>query len=128
LTEQKDVWHLYDVIAIDEGQFFKDVSFSNFEFIISIQIVEFSENAANNGKIVIISCLDGNFMRKGFDPIIELIPMAEKIKKLAAICKNCGTNASFTFRTCFSNEIELIGGDSIYKPLCRECFNEEQYQ
>jgi thymidine kinase len=67
--------------------------------------------AANNGKIVIISALDGTYMRKGFEPIVELIPMAEKVKKLAAICKNCGTNASFTFRTCLSEEIELIGGD-----------------
>ena len=68
-----------------------------------LQVVSFSEKAANEGKIVIISALDGTFMRKGFEPIIELIPMAEKVKKLAAICKNCGDSAAFTFRTSLND-------------------------
>jgi thymidine kinase len=88
--------------------------------------VSFSENAANNGKIVIISALDGTFQRKNFGSILDLIPLAEKVKKLAAICKICGFNASFTFRTVLNDQIELIGGDSMYIPLCRECFNREQ--
>ena len=87
--------------------------------------MSFSENAANEGKVVIVSALDGTFMRKGFEPIVELIPMAEKVKKLAAICKNCGDSAAFTFRTCLSEQLELIGGDQIYKPVCRHCFMEE---
>ena len=88
-------------------------------------MVSFSENAANLGKIVIISALDGTFLRKGFEVIVELIPMAEKVKKLAAICKNCGESAAFTFRTTLNNQVELIGGDQIYKPVCRNCFIEE---
>jgi thymidine kinase len=50
-------------------------------------------------------------MRKGFRSILDLIPLAEKVKKLAAICRDCGQNASFTFRTSMSEEIQLIGGD-----------------
>lgn len=87
--------------------------------------MHFSETAANEGKIIIISALDGNFLRKAFDCIIELIPLAEKVKKLAAICRQCSANASFSFRTAISDQIELIGGDSMYKPLCRECYIEE---
>ena len=74
------------MIAIDEGQFFQD-------------IVSFAETAANHGKIVIISSLQGTFMRGPFPSILALIPKCEKIKKLTAICKKCGANASFTFRT-----------------------------
>jgi thymidine kinase len=85
-------------------------------------VVSFSEQAANEGKIVIISCLDGTFKREGFGLIMELIPLAEKVKKLAAICRNCSYNASFSFRTAISDQVELIGGESMYKPLCRECF------
>lgn len=48
--------------------------------------------------------------------------MAEKVKKLAAICRNCGANASFTFRIAKCDNLELIGGESMYKPLCRECY------
>jgi thymidine kinase len=74
---------------------------------------------------VIISALDGTFMRTNFEFIAQLIPLAEKVKKLAAICRNCGSNASFTFRTAMSTDVELIGGESMYKPLCRECYIEE---
>jgi thymidine kinase len=87
--------------------------------------VTFSENAANMGKIIIISGLDATFQRKGFESILELIPLAEKVKKLAAICRQCSFNASYTFRTAQSDQLELIGGESMYKPLCRECFIEE---
>ena len=60
--------------------------------------MSFSEKAANDGKIVIISALDGTFLRTGFELIMELIPLAEKVKKLASICQDCGANASFSFR------------------------------
>lgn len=59
LSKLKD----FDVIGIDEGQFFPDV-------------VEFCEEAANQGKIVVIAALDGTFERKAFGNIINLIPMA----------------------------------------------------
>lgn len=96
------------MIGIDEGQFFVD-------------IVEFAEQAANNGKIVIVSSLGGTFLRGTFNNIIDLIPKAEKIKKLAAICKLCKSSASFTFRTADENDQSLIGGEEKYMPVCREC-------
>jgi len=40
----------FDVIGIDEGQFFDD-------------LVEFSESCANEGKIVIISALNSDFKK-----------------------------------------------------------------
>ena len=41
-----------------------------------------------------------------------------------AICKLCSHSASFTLRTVQSNsEVELIGGQESYMPVCRECFN-----
>ncbi len=102
----------FDVIAIDEGQFFPDV-------------VDWSDRAANDGKVVIISALDGTFLRTGFECILQLIPRAEKVKKLQAICKVCNQNASFSFRTASSQALQMIGGEDLYKPLCRECFNDE---
>ncbi len=57
LSEIGDIYNNYDVIAIDEGQFFPD-------------ILEWSDLAANEGKLVIISALDGTFMRTGFESIL----------------------------------------------------------
>ena len=76
LAELGDQWLSYDVIGVDEGQFFED-------------IVEFSEKAASHGKVVIISSLQGTFHRGAFPNILTLIPKCEKIKKLTAICKLC---------------------------------------
>lgn len=53
----------FEVIAIDEGQFFPE-------------IVEFCEQLANEGKIIIVAALDGTFQRKAFGNIINLLPIA----------------------------------------------------
>ena len=99
----------YDVVGIDEGQFFED-------------IVEFCQQAANLGKIVLVAALDGTFERKPFGNIINLIPLAEKVNKLCAVCVYCTSEAAFTKRIIESKEIQLIGGDEMYKPVCRACF------
>jgi thymidine kinase len=44
---------------------------------------------------------------------------------LQAICKVCNQNASFSFRTTTSQALQQIGGEDMYKPVCRECFNDE---
>jgi len=57
LKEIGSIYKDFDVIGIDEGQFFADV-------------VEWSDAAANDGKVVIISALDGTFLRTGFECIL----------------------------------------------------------
>mmetsp|Transcript_14171 Transcript_14171/g.19266 ORF Transcript_14171/g.19266 Transcript_14171/m.19266 type:complete len:199 (+) Transcript_14171:175-771(+) len=109
LSELGDDWKNFDVIGVDEGQFYNDV-------------VEFCEMAAHAGKIVIVSALGATYQREGFNSILELVPKAEKIKQLHAICKLCFEPASFTLRTCQDQNMELIGGAEAYMPVCRECF------
>ena len=78
--------------------------------------------AAQAGKIVITSALSGTYLRQGFNSILDLIPKAEKIKQLHAICKLCHFQASFTLRTVEETNVELVGGQEAYMPVCRECF------
>ncbi|CAF0835478.1 unnamed protein product [Brachionus calyciflorus] len=99
----------YSVIGIDEGQFYKDV-------------VEFSEKMANLGKIVIIAALDGTYQRKGFGTILDLVPLAESIVKLTAVCMYCYNEAAFTKRKGNETQIELIGGKESYLSVCRTCY------
>ena len=87
----------YEVVAIDQGQFYND-------------IVEFCEDLANLGIIVLVAALDGTFQRKPFGNIINLLPMDEKVIKLTAVCVYCANEASFTQRIIESQEVELIGG------------------
>ena len=76
LEDLGDAYLDFDVVAIDEGQFFEDT-------------VEFAEKAAAHGKTVLVSSLQGTFKRGAFPSILNLIPKCEKITKLSAICKLC---------------------------------------
>jgi thymidine kinase len=99
----------YDVISIDEGQFFEGLP-------------DFCEMLASKGKHVIIAALDATFERKPFKNVINLLPLTEKITKLSAICDLCKNEGHFTFRLSNATQEELIGGSGDYIPLCRKCF------
>jgi thymidine kinase len=98
-----------DVIIIEELQFFPDA----FDVII--------DWCDNHQKIIIIAGLDGDFMRNPFGDVLRLIPHADKVTKLNALCKKCGdgTLAHFTRRKTKNDELTLIGSDAIYEAVCR---------
>lgn len=98
-----------EVIGIDEGQFYPD-------------LVECVEQWADAGKIIIIAALDGDFRRKPFGRVLELVPLAEHVTKLSAVCTGCGRDAAFTKRTVAAMQLQLIGGSEAYVPNCRQCF------
>ena len=103
--------HDADVVLIDEGQFYTD-------------IVVITEKLANSGKIVIIAGLDGDRDRGRFGSLMDLIPKAEKVRKLHAVCTDCGEKASFTklkTKTTPSSQID-IGGSDKYTAVCRKCW------
>lgn len=98
----------YEVIGVDEGQFFPD-------------ILRFSEEMTKLNKIVIVAALDGDFQRKPFGNILELVPIAESVVKLSAVCMNCYGEGAFTKRLCSDTAIEVIGGADKYMAACRDC-------
>lgn len=107
------------VIGVDEAQFYPDL----------VEVV--TKWVDEMGKIVYIVGLDGDYKRNKFGNITDLIPLAEEVHKLAAVCSDClkefngGTpvplpKASFTHRIQNSNEQVMIGAGDIYEPLCRK--------
>eukprot|EP01113_Clastostelium_recurvatum_P020060 TRINITY_DN2374_c0_g1_i1.p1 TRINITY_DN2374_c0_g1~~TRINITY_DN2374_c0_g1_i1.p1 ORF type:complete len:224 (-),score=61.91 TRINITY_DN2374_c0_g1_i1:86-757(-) len=115
LSEAMGIVDNYDVIGIDEGQFFPDV-------------VDFSEAMSNKGKTVIVAALDGTFQRKPFvapfGPVLELIPLAEHVTKLTAVCMLCFKDAAFSKRIGTETEVEVIGGAEKYISVCRPCYTQ----
>ena len=109
LSDLKVNFDDFDVIGVDEGQFFPDV-------------LEFSETMANAGKSVIIAALDGTFQRKPFENVINLIPLAEHVVKLNAVCMVCFGEGSYTKRISADQEVEVIGGADKYMATCRTCY------
>jgi len=111
LTDLTEKAKDFDVIGIDEGQFFPDVAWA--------------EEMANIGKVVLIAALDGTYQRKPFYNIMELIPLAESVSKLNAVCMNCFREAAFTKRTTDEDSLEVIGGADKYMAACRTCYKLE---
>lgn len=113
------VQNLYDVsseilkskvIIIEEGQFYKDLV----PYV--IKLVE------THGKHVIVAGLDGDAQRKPFGSLLDLIPYADSIVKLKALCKQCddGTEALFTSKKIHDSSIIDIGTSDKYEALCRK--------
>ncbi|CAI9294861.1 unnamed protein product [Lactuca saligna] len=104
----EEAYEKLDVIGIDEAQFFDD-------------LYEFCCTAADtDGKTVIVAGLDGDYLRRNFGPVLDIVPLADTITKLTARCEVCGKKAHFTFRKTKETRTELIGGADMYMPVCRQ--------
>jgi thymidine kinase len=57
-----------------------------------------------------------------FQPIPELLAVAEDITKTHAICVICGNPANYTQRKIQSKDQVVIGAADIYEARCRNCF------
>ena len=108
LRDSFELLKKYDVIGIDEGQFFPD-------------LVEVCEELALLKKTIIIAALNGDFRMEPFPVISKIISKADKIKLLKAYCFHCHKDAKFSLRIVQSNETVLIGAGEAYKPACRDC-------
>lgn len=103
-----DAYEQLDVIGIDEAQFFDDL----YDFC--------REAADHDGKTVVVAGLDGNYLRRNFGSVLDIIPLADSVTKLTARCEICGKHAFFTLRKTQETQVELIGGVDVYMPVCRQ--------
>ena len=98
------------VVGIDECQFF------------SPDIVRVCEELANSGKRVIAAGLDQDYRAKPFEPVPQLLAVAEYITKTLAICMVCGNPADRTQRIIEQQERVLVGARGVYEARCRKCY------
>lgn len=99
------------VVGIDEAQFFDD------------ELPEVCIKLANKGIRVIIAGLDMDFKGKPFGPMPALMAIAEEVTKVHAVCVQCGSPASYSYRTVSNDAKILLGEKESYEPRCRMCFN-----
>ena len=100
----------YDVIIIEEGQFFPDL----FE-----KVVEWSKT-----KRVYVAGLNGDANKNLFGNIYKLISHVDNIVFLTALCKVCndGTPAIFTKKMIPNDKIVDVGGAEMYQAVCSKHF------
>ena len=99
-----------EVILINEGQFFPD-------------LIEFVNKLLENEKKVYVCGLDGDFQRKKFGQMLDLIPLCDKVEKLTSLCSLCknGTKGIFSMRLTHEKEQTIVGSEN-YIPVCRSCY------
>lgn len=103
---------LANTIFIEEAQFFQDL----YEFV-KISVETFNKH-------VIVIGLDGDSDRQNFGHIHKLIPLADDIIKLKALCLLCkdGTPGIFSKKIVNSDEQILVGSTDKYIAVCRACY------
>ena len=78
---------------------------------------------ADSGKRVIVAGLDQDYLGKPFEPMPQLLAIAEYITKTLAICMVCGNPANHTQRLVANSERVLLGAQGTYEARCRHCFD-----
>ena len=100
-----------EVVGIDEGQFF------------DLNLPAACKTLADLGKRVIVAGLDQDYLGRPFEPMPQLLAIAEYITKTLAICMVCGDPANHTQRLVQSGERVLVGASGTYEARCRHCFD-----
>jgi len=100
-----------EVIGIDEGQFF------------DAGLPAVATELAERGVRVIVAGLDQDYLGKPFEPMPQLLAIAEFITKTRAICMVCGNPANHTQRLVHSQDRVLLGAQGTYEARCRRCFD-----
>lgn len=99
-----------EVVGIDEVQFF------------DAGIVAVCEKLANMGKRVVVAGLDLDYRGVPFEPVPQLMAVAEYVTKTLAVCTRCGGPASRSQRLVSSEERIVVGATDTYEARCRRCF------
>lgn len=100
-----------EIVGIDEGQFF------------DAELPAVCNTLADEGRRVIVAGLDQDYLGKPFEPMPQLLAIAEYITKTLAICMVCGGPANHTQRLVASKERVLVGATGAYEARCRHCFD-----
>jgi len=99
-----------EVVGIDEGQFFDH------------ELIGVANELAERGVRVIIAGLDQDYTGKPWEPMPQLLAIAEYITKTHAICVRCGQPANYSQRIFESEERVAVGAAGMYEARCRQCF------
>ena len=98
------------VVCIDEAQFFDN------------RLIDVANTLANDGKRVLIAGLDMDYLGRPFEPMPQLLAIAEYVTKLHAICAESGAIAHYSQRIVNSKDRILVGETDAYEPRARHCF------
>jgi thymidine kinase len=104
-----------EVVGVDEAQFFGP------------NLVAVCEALANEGRRVLVAGLDQDYRGVPFDPMPQLLAVAEVITKTLAVCTVCGGPANRSQRLVRQGERVLLGATDAYEARCRRHWDPNKF-
>ncbi|MHB1846193.1 MAG: thymidine kinase [Deltaproteobacteria bacterium] len=98
------------VVGVDEVQF------------LGPEAVRVCEALADRGLRVIVAGLDQDYRGVPFEPMPQLLAVAEFVTKELAVCVVCGNPAHRSQRLVLDDRRLLVGAHGAYEARCRACF------
>ena len=71
---------------------------------------------------MIVAGLDQDYRGRPFEPMPQLMAVAEYVDKTLAICMSCGAPANRSQRIVHATDRVVVGGADQYEARCRGCF------
>lgn len=99
-----------DVVAVDEGHFFKQA------------LVSVVRTLVERGVTVLVAGISHDAWGRSFEPMPELTEMADEEVLCQAPCRVCGVPSPFTQRMTAVNTLHMVGGLDDYEPRCAAHF------
>ncbi len=114
----------YDVLAVDEAQFFPlDEPMTDSLGWFGRAIRDLMRLRAQSDLRVIIAGLDMDFAENPFGPIPGLLAMADSVEKLTGVCMICGSDHGYISHRIIPGDKQLVVGDAgEYQVRCRACY------
>jgi thymidine kinase len=115
IWEIRDQLNGEDVVAVDEANFFGP------------ELVAVCQRLADDGRRVLVSGIDQTYRGEPFEPLPQLMAVAEYVDKLQAICSQCGEPATRNQRLVGGEPAHVddptivVGAEESYEARCRNC-------
>jgi thymidine kinase len=114
----------YDVLAVDEAQFFPlDEPLRDCLGWFGRAIRDLLRERRASNLRIIIAGLDLDFAENPFGPVPGLLALADQVDKLTGVCMVCGSDAGYISHRLVPSAAQLVVGDAgEYQVRCRVCY------
>jgi thymidine kinase len=117
--------HAFDVLAIDEAQFFPlDTPQTDTLGWLGREVRDLLRARNTTDLRIIVAGLDTDFAEEPFGPMPGLLALADAVEKLSAVCMSCGAEGAHHSERLADNRVQVAVGDAgMYKAHCRSCYS-----
>tara|TARA_B100000886_G_scaffold103197_1_gene68554 strand:+ start:257 stop:808 length:552 start_codon:yes stop_codon:yes gene_type:complete len=125
-----DEYNFFDEISKKQSEKISCIFVDEVQFVSKKQVHELAKIADELNIPVMTYGIRTDFQGELFEGSQELLALADNLKELKTICSECDKKATMVVRLDSSGKILLegekilIGGNEIYKTLCRKHFRE----